>query len=157
MMETPGLLIRPFLESDALNFFELSRDRGFTQFPITRYEQESVETSREWIKNNPHKFACIEKSSQTLIGIGGLTPWEWQGEKLTDITYRLRESAWGKGYGTELARALVNYGLTTLRLTNITATITPDNIGSKKIAATLGFKFDQHITLKGVPTDLYRM
>lgn len=150
-------MIRPFIEEDAKNFFELSNDKGFTLFPITIYKQESIETSKEWIKRNPYKFACIEKSTRSLIGMGGLTPWEYSGEKLTDITYRFRESAWGKGYGTELAEALIHYGMKTLKLTNITATITPDNIGSKKIAAKLGFKFDQHITLKDVPTDLYRL
>ena len=44
----------------------------------------------------------------------------------------------GKGLGWELAEALVNYGLQTLRLPQITATITPDN-------------------LNNVPTDLYRL
>lgn len=157
MIETSRLIIRPFIEEDAKSFFELSNDQGFTLFPITIYKQESIVTAKEWIKNNSHKFACVEKTTHSLIGMGGLTPWEYSGEMLTDITYRFRESAWGKGYGTELAEALVNYGVKTLKLSNITATITPDNIGSKKIAAKLGFKFDQHITLKGVPTDLYRL
>lgn len=157
VIETPRLIIRPFIEEDAKNFFELSNDKGFTLFPITIYKQDNTETAKEWIKNNPYKFACVEKSTQALIGMGGLTPWEWNNEKLTDITYRLRESAWGKGYGFELAQELVKHGLSKQKLTNITATITPDNIGSQKIAAKLGFKFDQHITLKGVPTDLYRL
>lgn len=157
MIETKRLIIRPFIEEDAQSFLALSNDKGFTLFPITIYKQESIETAKEWIRNNPFKFACVEKATQELIGMGGLTPWEWDNEKLTDITYRLRESAWGKGYGFELAQELVKHGLLKQKLTNITATITPDNIGSQKIAAKLGFKFDQHITLKGVPTDLYRL
>jgi ribosomal-protein-alanine N-acetyltransferase len=157
MIETSRLLIRPFLDSDSKEFFQLSHDKGFTLFPITIYVQENEEAAREWIRNNPYKFAVREKSSGELIGMGGLTPWEFDGEELTDITYRLRESAWGKGYGMELAQALVKHGTITLKLKNLTATITPDNLPSNKIAAKLGFKFDQTITLKGVPTNLHRL
>jgi len=44
-----------------------------------------------------------------------------------------------------------------LGLDQITATITPDNLPSKKIAEKLGMKFDRHILLLGVPTELYRL
>ena len=74
-----------------------------------------------------------------------------------DITYRLKSSAHGQGYGPELAQALVDYGFKTLGLTQITATITPDNVASKKIAQKLGMQFDQRIELLGVATDLYRL
>jgi RimJ/RimL family protein N-acetyltransferase len=78
-------------------------------------------------------------------------------EQLVDITYRLKESAWGKGYGLELATALRDYGFETLNLPQITATITPDNVPSKKIAEKLGLRFDRQIILHGVLTDLFRM
>ena len=57
----------------------------------------------------------------------------------------------------ELADALRNYGFEQLKLKEITATITPDNIPSKKIAERLGLKFDKKIVLLGVETDLYRL
>ncbi len=109
------------------------------------------------IKTTRGKYAVWEIETGKLLGMGGLTPWDFNGEKLIDITYRLRESAWGKGYGLELAKALVEYGFNTLKLPEITATITPDNKASKAIAAKLGFKLDQKIILKSVPTDLYRL
>jgi len=89
--------------------------------------------------------------------MGGLTPWRWEGEELVDITYRLKSSAHGQGYGSELAQALVDYGFKTLGLTQITATITPDNVASKRIAQKLGMQFDRRIELLGVATDLYRL
>ena len=157
MIESKRMLIRDFIEQDAKSFYELTLDHGFNLFPITFYRQESVATALEWIRNNKSKFGAWEKNTKTLIGMGGLTPWEFNNEKLMDVTYRFRESAWGKGYGSELAEALVHYGVHTLKLDNLTATITPDNVGSKKIAEKLGLKFDQRITLKGVATDLYRL
>ena len=157
MITTERLLIKPWSEDLAEDFFELSNDAGFTLFPITDYRQASVESARHWIKNVKGKYAVIEKSSSKLIGMGGLTPWKWNDEDLIDITYRLRTSAQGQGYGMELARALVDYGFQVLKLKQITATITPDNLPSKKIAEKLGLKFDQKIVLLGVPTDLYRL
>lgn len=154
MFSTKRLTVRPWREEDAEAFFELSREDGFNLFPINNYRQESVEAARAWIRATK-KLAVFE--GESLVGMGGLTPWTWDGEELFDITYRLRESAWGRGLGMELAEGLVHYGFGTLKLSQITATITPDNLPSKKIAVRLGFRFDKHITLLGVPTDLYRL
>lgn len=157
MINTSRLLIKPWTAEDAASFYELSLDAGFTLFPITIYRQGSIESAAEWIKTSAGKYAVWEIKSGKLLGMGGLTPWIWEDEKLIDITYRLRESAWGQGYGMELARALVQYGFNELKLSEITATITPDNTASKSIAAKLGFKFDRKIILKNVATDLYRL
>jgi [ribosomal protein S5]-alanine N-acetyltransferase len=157
MFISERLLIRAWKESDAEAFYELTQDEGFNLYPINVYRQKSIDTAREWIRKAKGKLAVFEKESGKLIGMGGLTPWAWEGEELFDITYRLRESAWGKGYGWELAEALVHHGFRQLGLEQITATITPDNLPSKKIAEKLGMKFDRHILLLGVPTDLYRL
>jgi RimJ/RimL family protein N-acetyltransferase len=142
---------------DAPDFYELSSDEGFNLYPINVYRQADVEGAREWIKNAKGKFSVRLIETNDLIGMGGLTPWTWEGEALTDITYRLRTSAWGKGFGPELAFGLVRYGFDVLKLDQITATITPDNLPSKKIAEKLGLKFDKRILLQNVPTDLYRL
>lgn len=157
MITTSRLLIQSFSEHHAQDFFELTQDEGFVSFLITDYKQSSVEAAREWISKNKGKYGVWEKEGGNLVGMGGLTHWKFNHENLVDITYRLRTSAWGKGYGFELTQALVQYGFNDLNLSQITATITPDNLGSKKIAEKLGMKFDQRIELLGVPTDLYRL
>ncbi|QDK36865.1 GNAT family N-acetyltransferase [Bdellovibrio sp. NC01] len=157
MIATDRLIIKLWTEDLAQEFFELTQDPGFTLFPITDYRQASVDDAREWIRKNTCKYAVIEKATGKVIGMGGLTPWNYQGESLIDITYRLGSAAQGKGYGTELARALVNYGFSEMGLEQITATITPDNIPSKVLAEKLGLKFDKKIVLLGVETDLYRL
>jgi [ribosomal protein S5]-alanine N-acetyltransferase len=151
------LIISSWEAQHAAAFFELSQDAGFNLFPITLYRQANLAAAREWIMNSKTKWGVWEKQTGHLLGIGGLTPWQLGTEELVDITYRLRESAWGKGHGLELARALVRYGFEEMGLRQLTATITPDNEASKKIAAKLGMVFDQHILLKNVPTDVYRL
>lgn len=157
MLTTDRLIIKLWTEDLAEDFYKLTQDSGFTSFLITDYRQGSVDSAREWILKNSSKYAVIEKATGQVIGMGGLTPWIYEGESLIDITYRLSSAAHGKGYGTELARALVDYGFGTMGLQQITATITPDNIPSKLLAEKIGLKFDKRIQLLGVETDLYRL
>jgi ribosomal-protein-alanine N-acetyltransferase len=157
MITSIRLEIKPWTEDQALDFFNLTLDEGFNLFPINIYRQASEESARQWIRQCIGKWGVWEKQSGDLLGMGGLTPWKLGDENLVDITYRLRRSAWGKGYGLELAQALVRYGFDQQKLSEITATITPDNLASKKIAEKLGMKFDQQIILLGVPTELYRL
>lgn len=157
MIDTKRLKILKWTNELAPDFFELTQDSSFTAFQITNYKQESLNTARLWIKNNPGKYAVIEKESGRVIGMGGLTPWVYENENLVDLTYRLSSTTQGKGYGFELAEALINFGFTELKLQQITATITPDNIPSIKLAEKLGMKLDKRIILLGIQTDLYRL
>ncbi len=163
-ISTSRLTITPWHEQDADAFFELTQDDGFNAYPITIYRQTSIDTARQWIRSaiadhigtGLGKFGIWDKEGKILHGMGGLTPWSWEGERLVDVTYRLRQSAWGKGYGWEAAFALVNHGFS-VGLDEVTATITPNNTPSLKIATRLGMKFNMRIILKGVDTDLYRL
>jgi ribosomal-protein-alanine N-acetyltransferase len=165
MWRTPRLSIRPFLASEAASFLALTQDEGFRSHPITDYRQSGVQSAQAWLTNALQlnaetglgKWAVCDSVGDALIGMGGLTPWTFEGEQMVDVTYRLRTSAWGRGLGSELAAGLLRGGFHERRLTEITATITPDNVASSKIAARLGMRYDRRITLLGVATELYRL
>lgn len=150
MFTTQRLIVRLWEINDAASFLSLTKDVGFMAHRITDYRQKDVHSSEMWIRTQKGKYAVLCNDTGELIGMGGLTPWTWEDEPLVDITYRLKESAWGKGYGWELAKGLRDYGFQTLNLPQITATITPDNLPSKKIAEKLGLQFDRQIILHGV-------
>jgi RimJ/RimL family protein N-acetyltransferase len=42
-------------------------------------------------------------------------------------------------------------------LKEVTATITPNNLASLKVASKLGMRFDRRTELKGVATELFRL
>lgn len=165
MIETQRLIIKSWQEDQVQDFLELTQDDGLNLHLITHYRQPDAEAALKWIRSARQvnqetrlgKWAVWEKDSSTLIGLGGLTPWQFDGEKMVDITYRFREAAWGKGYGMELAKALCQYAFDEINLPEITATITPDNIGSKKILEKLGMNFDRRILLLNVETDMFRL
>ncbi len=165
MIRTERLIIKSWSIDDAADFYELSQDTGFNLFPITRYEQKTLETARDWLKQNIESVSkgglgfqgIWEKTSGTLIGIAGFRLFHLEKENRYEITYRLRENAWGKGYATEAARAMVNYGFLNSPAKEIAVSITPDNEASIKVAKKLGFKWTNNETLMGVHAEILRI
>jgi RimJ/RimL family protein N-acetyltransferase len=56
-----------------------------------------------------------------------------------EIGFHLRPDYWGKGLGTEAAKAVIDYAFTTLKANDLFAEHHPNNIGSMKLLEKLGF------------------
>lgn len=81
--------------------------------------------------------AVIERSTGALIGDAGLHPLGGRGPDI-EVGYTLARSAWGRGYGTEAARALVEYAFAHLGAPRVVAQVEPDNRGSRHVLEKLG-------------------
>ena len=57
-----------------------------------------------------------------------------------EVGYRLLPEAWGRGYATEGARALVRYGFTELGLYRIIGLTHPDNAASQRVLQKAGLR-----------------
>jgi len=73
--------------------------------------------------------------SAPLVGTAGLRPLEESG---LEIFYSLAPGAWGRGYATEAARAVMEYGLGPLRLPEVLAEVDEGNIASVAVVKRLG-------------------
>ena len=58
-----------------------------------------------------------------------------------ELGYRLRKAAWGKGYGTEVSRALIRKGFTELGVRRVVASTYADNVGSRRVMEKAGMTF----------------
>ena len=58
-----------------------------------------------------------------------------------DLGWRYAQRHWGNGYATEAARAVLAYGVETLRLTRIMAVSYEANVGSVRVIEKLGLEF----------------
>ncbi len=58
-----------------------------------------------------------------------------------EIGYRLPQSAWGKGYATEGAAALLRYGFETVGLDRIIGLTYPANKPSQRVLEKIGMKY----------------
>jgi [ribosomal protein S5]-alanine N-acetyltransferase len=74
-------------------------------------------------------------SAADLIGTAGLRP---LGSSGLEIFYSLAPGAWGHGYATEAARAVMEYGLGPLALPEVLAEVDEGNAASVAVVKRLG-------------------
>ncbi len=96
------------------------------------------------------RWAAVERTSGTLIGIAGLTRYPGRCRAdAAELGYRLVRSAWGQGFATEAARTIIAHGLGALGLPCIEALIDPGNRASLAVAERAGMRYDREIMLPG--------
>ena len=83
-------------------------------------------------------WAAIEKATGEFLGWFCLHPTEGGDPGTVDLGYRLRQTAWGKGYATEGARALLRKGFTEFGVQRVLAMTYQDNIGSRRVMEKAG-------------------
>ena len=81
-------------------------------------------------------------ATKEFIGFIGLAYQDYQTEftPAIDIGWRLKRSAWGKGYATEGAKRCLEFGFNTLDLNQIIATCAMDNLKSENVMQKIGMK-----------------
>lgn len=96
---------------------------------------------------------AIEKASGTMVGDVMLQPAPFAPGEI-EVGWHFRRDAWGHGYATEAAAALIAEGFACLPNDRLVCAILPDNHRSQRVAARLGFKRTGPILHAGLPHDL---
>jgi RimJ/RimL family protein N-acetyltransferase len=101
-------------------------------------------------------WAVFLKEDGSYVGNASVRP---RPEKKEDweISYYLIEAAWGKGFGTELAKRLVAYGFDALGLPAVFATVDYENAPSRKILKKAGMSFYEELVDEQGAFCLYRV
>jgi RimJ/RimL family protein N-acetyltransferase len=86
-------------------------------------------------------WAAVEKSTGEFVGWFHFRPAEGSPAGEVELGYRLRASAWGKGYATEGSRALIEKGFAELGVERVFATTMTVNVGSRRVMEKAGLKF----------------
>ena len=63
-----------------------------------------------------------------------------QGESFIQVGFALARAAWGKGFGTEMADAVLRYGFADLRLPRIVGIASLPNLASQRVLAKIGLR-----------------
>ncbi len=136
IFETPRLYVRQLEENDEAAFFELmSNPNVMNPIPQKPFDKaESVSKLSELIlleKSSDTKIWCLcKKGCNDLIGICGVLK---NDDKEDEIAYRIIETFWGNGFGTEIAKGLIDYCFVNMKSNLITADVWVDNVKSVKI------------------------
>ncbi|MFL6051763.1 MAG: GNAT family N-acetyltransferase [Actinoallomurus sp.] len=147
-LETNRLTLRRFTEADEDNLVELNSDPE-----VMRFLNGGKPTPREEVRSRilPRflgyyerfgdlgVWAAEEKATGWFLGWFHFRPRKTEprdGE--IELGYRLRRSAWGKGYATEGSRALIHKGFTEQGVERVVAETMTVNVGSRRVLEKAG-------------------
>jgi RimJ/RimL family protein N-acetyltransferase len=92
-----------------------------------------------------------------ISGFCGFLHQEVDGEKEIEIAYRLHPDFWGRGIGTEAARAVRDHAFGDLQLPRVISIIHPDNVRSRRVAEKNGMRLKKETTFKNFPSLIFAM
>jgi [ribosomal protein S5]-alanine N-acetyltransferase len=157
-LSTERLLLRKLNLNDAKQIEELAGDYEVAKTTLTIPHPYPKGSATIFIQSvlDSDTYGLIQKESDQLIGM--MTLKVHSTYQRGELGYWVGKPFWGKGYGTEAARALVQYGFQSLNLHKIYAQAFTTNPGSWRIMEKIGMKYEgtlrQHVYRFGEFYDL---
>jgi RimJ/RimL family protein N-acetyltransferase len=149
-LETERLVLRQFTEDDVDNLVELDSDPEVMRFitggrptPHQEIENEVLPMFLDYYERfSGYGFwAAVEKSTERFVGWFHFRPAESAQPDEIELGYRLRRSAWGKGYATEGSCALIDKGFAEFGVRRVVASTMVVNVASRRVMEKAGLKF----------------
>lgn len=146
-LETGRLVLRRITEADAEALYELDGDPEVMRFltggkptPLDAIINDTLPRmlrSYDLLEGFGY-WAAVEKSTGGFLGWFTLRPKDGGETGEVELGYRLRRSAWGKGYATEGSRALIRKGFTALGVRRVVAETMAVNKASRRVMEKAG-------------------
>ncbi|WP_415947376.1 GNAT family N-acetyltransferase [Streptomyces sp. KLOTTS4A1] len=148
-LHTDRLRLRPFTDTDAGQLFKLHSDTRVMRYMDSPPWDDPARAGRflakcaEMAEEGTGARVAIERVSDRefegeFVGWCGLFGWNPDYRSAT-LGYCLGEAAWGHGYATEAARALLTWGFETLDLNRVQAEADTRNAASGRVLEKVGF------------------
>ena len=144
-LETERLRLRPFVEADADDLFALQSDPY-----VLRYWDSPPWTDRASVarfmarcqqlaeSGSGARVVIERRSDQAFVGWCTVTDWN-PDFRSASLGYCLNQAAWGNGYATEAARALLGWAFGTFDLNRVQSEADTRNAASARVLEKLGF------------------
>lgn len=147
-IETERLLLRRLRPDDDEAVFAYASDPEVSNYVVWDTHR-SVEDSRSFIAINMELYAGGEvatwgielKELGMLIGTAGFGYWNVVHDR-AEIGYAIARRFWGRGYVTEAARGIIDFGFKRMGLNRIEARCEPENVGSSRVMEKAGMKYE---------------
>ena len=160
IFETPRLILRRFTIADAYLIQQLNSDAEVLKYlhepPLKTIDQaKNIITTiiLPQYKKNLGRWAINTKNNDEFIGWCGLKYMSDLDE--IDLGYRLKRSAWGKGFATEAAMNTLEHAFKKLQLKLITGRAHIENIASLKVLEKIGMQFSREEIVDECPVKTY--
>lgn len=160
ILTTDRLLLREFRESDFDAYAAMMADPEVTRFladgkPLGRADawRQMAMFAGHWHLRGFGVWAVEERHTGRFIGrIGCMHPEGWPG---FEVAYTLARPHWGQGYAREGAAAALRHARVVLGRDRVISIIRPGNVGSIRVAESLGAARDGEAEFYGSPALLY--
>jgi len=149
-LETERLVLRTIVEADVDHLIALDGDPAVMRFltggkptPPDRIRHEILPRLLAYNDRSDGfgRWATVEKATGEFLGWHLFGPTGDMSDGVVELGYRLRRAAWGKGYGTEASRALVDRGFSELDVRRVVAFTMSVNTASRKVMEKSGLRF----------------
>lgn len=159
-IETERLIIREFVDSDINNLYNLISDPIVMRYCSGPLDMKETYKWLGSIKKYYNEYgydywAAIDKMTGEFVGQLGIIKQEVDNEWMDCIAFMICKDKWGKGYATEGGKACITYGLQTLKLKKIFATVKPENKASKSVLEKLGMRYERDGACFNTTINLY--
>jgi RimJ/RimL family protein N-acetyltransferase len=94
----------------------------------------------QWVLKGCGGWSVKQRGKNEVIGVSGIQYLD--GKPDEEIGWVFHPDAWGKGYATEAASAVLSYAFHEVGANRVRARIAPANIGSVTVAHKLGMMLD---------------
>jgi ribosomal-protein-alanine N-acetyltransferase len=154
ILETERLTLRYQQPSDVAPLVDLWADPKVTRHMGGPRDREWLQSAFEETARDPRAerydlWPLIEKETGQVVGHCGLLDKEVEGRQEIELIYVLASSAWGKGYATEIGRALKAYAFEEMGLGRLIALIEPENTASERVAEKVGMRLEKEVVRPG--------
>lgn len=149
IIETNRLILRTWKQEDSEAYFQINQDPKVIQFlggPLTMEQVTDFITKKNnhFEKHGYTLWAVELKKTGELLGFIGLNYTDWKSHftPAVEIGWRLGSQYWGKGYATEGAKVVLDYGFKKCNLQEIVSFSIPSNLPSIRVMEKIGLKRD---------------
>ena len=151
-LETERLILRELVKDDWQRVFEYQSDPLYLRYyEWTERTPEAVQEFVSWLMERQtqqprikFQLAVTLKSNHLLIGNCGIRM-DHANAFQADIGYELDPRYWNRGYATEAAHAIVDFGFSRFDLHRVWSWCVADNLGSAHVLEKLGMRREGYL------------
>ena len=165
--ETERHILREILPSDIDGMFELDSDPEVHKYLGNKPVNDRAQISnvinfirQQYIDNGIGRWAIIDKKTNEFIGWTGLkfvTDLTNNHQNYYDVGYRLIRKYWGQGIATETAIVSLDYAFNILKVEEVFAAASCENVGSNKILQKIGLNLIETFFHEDIECNWYKI
>ena len=146
-LETERLLLRKTIKTDIDEFFYIQLNPNLRKFLGSTKLGNNFEKNKKYFDESEYdnldyyRWTIIRKKDNKILGTIYLNIHD-EKAKVAGIDYWIREDEWSKGYVTESAKCILDFGFQKLNLNRIESCGAKDNPGTWKVMEKIGLKYE---------------